>query len=171
MSDTNSGDDNKTGGSPRATLSLKPRGPGTVRQNFSHGRSNSVVVETKKRRIVKPGEEKKVFAPKTESVTPPAKPAAPAAKPAEKAPAPVEQSSLSAGEMDARARALEEAKLREVEEAKQAAAEAERRAKEDAETRARREAEEAKAAEEAAAAPEETAAEEAPAEGGEADES
>ena len=146
MSDTKSGDDNKPGGSTRGTLSLKPRAPGTVRQNFSHGRSNSVVVETKKRRIVKPGDDKQVFAPKTESVAPPVKPAAPAAEKPAPAPKASETSNLSAGEMDARARALEEAKVREVEEAKRAAEEAERRAKEDAETRARREAEEAKAA-------------------------
>ena len=150
MSDTKSGDDNKVGDSPRGTLSLKPRGPGTVRQNFSHGRSNSVVVETKKRRIVKPGEEKQVFAPKTESVAPPpAKEPAPQAKSATPAPAPSEMSNLSAGEMDARARALEGAKLRDVEDAKRGAEEAERRAKEDAETRAKREAAEAAGAEEA----------------------
>ncbi|MEP2631171.1 MAG: translation initiation factor IF-2 N-terminal domain-containing protein, partial [Rhizobiaceae bacterium] len=148
MSDTKSGDDNKSGGSPRGTLSLKPRAPGTVRQSFSHGRSNSVVVETKKRRIVKPGEEKQVFAPKTESVAPPVKPAAPAAEKPTPAPKVADTSNLSAGEMDARARALEEAKVREKEDAIRAAEEAERRAKEDAETRAKREAEEAKAAEE-----------------------
>ena len=134
MSDSNSGDDNKSGASSRGTLSLKGRG-GTVKQNFSHGRSNNVVVETKKRRIVKPGEEKAVFAPKTESVTPAAqKPTEPVetVKPASK---PVEASgNLSAGEMGARARALEEAKVREVEEAKRAEEEAARRALEDAET-------------------------------------
>ena len=149
MTDTKTGDNNKTGGSPRGTLSLK-RGPGTVRQNFSHGRSNSVVVETKKRRIVKPGEDKPVFAPKTESVTPPPpKEVAPA--PQESTPKPVarDPSNLSAGEMDARARALEEAKVREVEEQKRAAEEAERRAKEDEATRAKREEAEAAAAEEA----------------------
>ena len=149
MTDTKTGDNNKTGGSPRGTLSLK-RGPGTVRQNFSHGRSNSVVVETKKRRIVKPGEDKPVFAPKTESVTPPPpKEVAPA--PQESTPKPVarDHSNLSAGEMDARARALEEAKVREVEEQKRAAEEAERRAKEDEATRAKREEAEAAAAEEA----------------------
>ncbi len=150
MTDTKSGDDNKLGGSPRGTLSLKPRGPGTVRQNFSHGRSNSVVVETKKRRIVKPGDEKPVFAPKTDSVTPPPpKPAAPETEKPALAPVVSEQTNLSAGEMDARARALQEAKLREVEDATKAAEEAERRAKEDAETRAKREAVEAEAEEEA----------------------
>ena len=147
MSDTNSGDDKKSGGSPRGTLSLKPRGPGTVRQNFSHGRSNSVVVETKKRRIVKPGDDKSVFAPKTESVTPPPVKQQPAPAPSEDA-APIDTSNLSAGELDARARAVEEAKAREVEDRKKAAEEAERRAKEDAATRAKREAAEKEAAEE-----------------------
>ncbi len=145
MSDTTAGDDKK---SARPTLSLKPRGPGTVRQNFSHGRTNSVVVETKKRRFVKPGEEKPVFAPKTESVTP-TQP-----KPVE-TPAPVQAektdlSGLSAGEMDARARALEEAKVREVEEAKRAEEEAERRAKEDETSRIAREQREKEEAELAA---------------------
>ena len=154
MSDSNSGDGNDSGAPKRGTLSLKGRGgPSTVRQNFSHGRTNSVVVETKKRRIVKPGEEKEVFAPKTESVTPPptktepapAAAATTAAPGAPKAPA----GGLSAGEMDARARALEEAKVREVEEAKRAAEEAERRANEDAATRKAREEAEAREAEEA----------------------
>lgn len=47
MTDTN---DKKPGG--RRPLSLKPSGSGTVRQNFSGGRSKSVVVEKKKRRII-----------------------------------------------------------------------------------------------------------------------
>ena len=45
MSDTN--DKNK-----RRPLTLKKSGPGVVRQNFSGGRSKSVVVEKKKRRII-----------------------------------------------------------------------------------------------------------------------
>ncbi|MEN0040196.1 MAG: translation initiation factor IF-2 [Pseudomonadota bacterium] len=144
MSDSTTGDDKK-----RGTLSLKPRAPGTVRQNFSHGRTNSVVVETKKRRIVKPGEDKKVFAPKTESVAPP-----PPKAPAPEAKAPpakpvVDTGNLSRGEMDARARALEEAKIREVEEAKKAAEEAERRKHEDEAARIARERREAEEAEEA----------------------
>ncbi|MFD0917422.1 translation initiation factor IF-2 [Pseudahrensia aquimaris] len=149
-------DENKTDGKEaprRSTLSLKPRGgPGTVKQNFSHGRSNNVVVETKKRRIVKPGEGKSVFAPKTESVTPPPpKPAEPATTPASADAAPaVPTGNLSAGEMDARARALEEAKLREIEDQKRAEEEAIRRANEDAATRKAREEREAQEAEEAA---------------------
>jgi len=145
MSDTTAGDDKKT---ERPTLSLKPRGPGTVRQNFSHGRTNSVLVETKKRRFVKPGEDKPVFAPTTESVVPP--PPKPAETPVTGAP-PADAGNLSAGELDARARALEEAKVREVEDAKKAAEEAERRAREDTATREAREAREKEEAEQAAA--------------------
>ena len=86
MSDTKTGGDAGSGSPKRGTLSLKGRGGmSTVKQNFSHGRSNSVVVETKKRRIVKPGDEKPVFAPKTESVTPAAPKPAPAEAPAKTA--------------------------------------------------------------------------------------
>ena len=147
MSDSNSGDGKDA--PRRSTLSLKGRGgPSTVRQNISGGRSNNVVVETRKRRIVKPGEDKQVFAPKTDSIAPPpAKPTTPAAdEPAASAP---DLSGLSAGEMDARARALEEARLREVEDKKKAEEEAVRRAKEDEETRKAREEAEAREAEEA----------------------
>ncbi|MGQ2992045.1 translation initiation factor IF-2 associated domain-containing protein, partial [Brevundimonas sp.] len=55
---TNEGQSNATGApsttGPRAPLSLKPRATGsvatgTVRQSFSHGRTKTVVVETKRR--------------------------------------------------------------------------------------------------------------------------
>ncbi|WP_288759211.1 translation initiation factor IF-2 associated domain-containing protein, partial [uncultured Brevundimonas sp.] len=56
---TNQGQGSNTGGAPsqtgpRAPLSLKPRAAGsvstgTVKQSFSHGRSKTVVVETKRR--------------------------------------------------------------------------------------------------------------------------
>src|ERR1700749_4053713 len=49
--------ENRPGG--RAPLTLKPRGgavsSGTVKQSFSHGRSKTVVVETKRRRVDAPG--------------------------------------------------------------------------------------------------------------------
>src|SRR5258706_15879963 len=55
MSDAND-NENRPGG--RAPLTLKPRGgavsSGTVKQSFSHGRSKTVVVETKRRRIDAP---------------------------------------------------------------------------------------------------------------------
>ena len=56
----NENDDNKLSVTPKKTLSLRPGGltQGTVRQNFSHGRSKAVVVETRKRRFTKPGEAK-----------------------------------------------------------------------------------------------------------------
>src|SRR3982751_1946550 len=55
---------------------------GKVKQSFSHGRSNTVVVEVKKRRILgRPGEAPPVEAPKPVAETP-----APAPKPAPAAP-------------------------------------------------------------------------------------
>ncbi|MCE7027231.1 translation initiation factor IF-2 [Jiella sp. CBK1P-4] len=58
MSDTKSGDDKTLHVSSKKTLTLKRGGveQSTVRQNFSHGRTKNVVVETKKRRIHKPEE-------------------------------------------------------------------------------------------------------------------
>lgn len=58
MSDTKSGDDNTLSVNTKKTLTLKRPGieQGTVRQNFSHGRTKSVVVETKKRKFTIPGE-------------------------------------------------------------------------------------------------------------------
>ena len=68
MSDTKSGDDNTLTVNTKKTLTLKRPGveQGTVRQNFSHGRSKSVVVETKKRKFSMPGDrtETPVFAPR-----------------------------------------------------------------------------------------------------------
>ncbi|MEM6745009.1 MAG: translation initiation factor IF-2 associated domain-containing protein, partial [Pseudomonadota bacterium] len=58
-----------------------PGGPSRVKQSFSHGRSKSVVVETKKKRVLKPKDD----AAKPAAPAAPAKPAA--AAPADKAPA------------------------------------------------------------------------------------
>ena len=57
MSDTKTGDDKTLSVNTKKTLTLKRPGveQWTVRQNFSHGRTKSVVVETK-RKFVKPGE-------------------------------------------------------------------------------------------------------------------
>ncbi len=58
MSDANDNDNGRNSGG-RAPLSLKPRqgavSAGTVKQSFSHGRSKTVVVETKRRRVDAPG--------------------------------------------------------------------------------------------------------------------
>src|SRR6187431_1551078 len=72
----------------RAPLGLKRTvETGKVKQSFSHGRSNTVVVEVKKRRILgRPGEPE---APKVEEAAPPAPPpVARAPEPAAPAPAP-----------------------------------------------------------------------------------
>ena len=151
MTDTRSGDD-KRPAAPRGTLSLRGGrgGPGTVRQNFSHGRTNSVVVETKKRRIVKPGApapDQGTTQPlegRKDRIAPPVAKQPPAPRPGARP-----GGGLSRGEMDARARALEEAKVREVEDRKRAAEDEERRAREDEERRARRVEEEKRVAEEA----------------------
>ena len=148
MSDNNSGD-NKTirvGGKGKLSLSRGSE-QSTVRQNFSHGRSKVVVVETKKRKFTAPGER-------------PAETPAPAAEaqptiqvkvprpeaPAPRAPAPADTGRLSASEMDARRRALEEARIRELEEQENAKREAERRKREEAERIAAAEAEAARLA-------------------------
>ncbi|MCZ4429111.1 translation initiation factor IF-2 [Agrobacterium sp. SOY23] len=193
MTDNN---DDKTLNAPaKKTLTLKPGGmnQGTVRQDMGRGRTNAVVVETRKRRPHRPEDEKQVH-----SVAAPAsKPAAPApVAPRPQAPQPrVHQPSsqqqrpgssqsqqrpgssapqqrqperprgnvlhdLSAGEMEARRRALMEAQARDVIEAKQRAedearrkVEEERRIAAEKEEAARRAAEEAEAAKVAASQP------------------
>src|ERR1700679_4346624 len=58
MSDANDDNNNRAGSPVRAPLTLKPRpgavSAGTVKQSFSHGRSKTVVVETKRRRVDAP---------------------------------------------------------------------------------------------------------------------
>ena len=106
MSDTKTGDDKTLSVNTKKTLTLKRPGveQSTVRQNFSHGRTKSVVVETK-RKFVKPGEKSEaasVFTPKPAPVSP--KPATQEA--AKTVPAPERPnlglSDLSAGEIEAR---------------------------------------------------------------------
>ncbi|MEM9205956.1 MAG: translation initiation factor IF-2 [Pseudomonadota bacterium] len=145
MSDTkNTTDKTLSVSSGKKPLSLKRTvEQGTVRQSFSHGRTKSVVVEKKRRRIVKPGEAEAAPAPA---------PAAPAATPEPAAPAPKREvrpsrnvnrtsgdsapsnagRTLTSNEMDARAHALAEAKVREEAEREREAEEAKRRAEEEA---------------------------------------
>ncbi len=126
------GEDKKTESRPKKTLTLKSSGvsQGTVRQNFSHGRSKSVVVETRKRRITLPGEAKPTVVLKRTSGTPtPA--TAPSGAPAKTEPA-VSASpastlgGLSASELDARRRALQQAEIHEIDSKKRKEEEAER---------------------------------------------
>ncbi|MDQ2634406.1 MAG: translation initiation factor IF-2 [Pseudomonadota bacterium] len=138
MSDTKTGDDKTLSVNTKKTLTLKRPGveQSTVRQNFSHGRTKSVVVETK-RKFVKPGEKSEavsVFTPKPAPA--PAKPVAQQTAPAvAKAPAAERPnlvlSDLSAGEIEARRRALEGSKVREVEDRQRAIDDAKRRQEED----------------------------------------
>ena len=120
---------------------------GKVKQSFSHGRSNTVVVEVKKRRILgRPGEAPPPPAPE---------PVAEAPKPAPKpAPAPAPRRPSPQDEI-ARRKELQEKLLREAEDARLTALEEARRREEQARTSAneeeRRRAEENRKAEEAAA--------------------
>ncbi len=162
MSETNDTENRGSGGGK--TLSLRRNvGQGSVKQNFSHGRSKTVVVETKRKRIVTPGAKPDADAPARPASTPP-KPIDAAPKAAPAAPQePTEEAknegvvlrTLSEDEKGARAKALADAKVREVERAKREEEEAKKRVEE--EERAKRESEEAakKAAEEAARAEEE----------------
>jgi translation initiation factor IF-2 len=132
MSETKETGDKTIRGSRTMTLNLKRTvDAGHVRQNFSHGRSKSVLVEKKKKRTLTSGD----------------------AVEAEAAPAPEAEvkgnddlRNLSVEEKDARTRALSEAKTRDVEEK-------ERSEREEAE----RKAAEAKQKKEASAAPAEPA--------------
>ncbi|MBO6900625.1 MAG: translation initiation factor IF-2 [Rhizobiaceae bacterium] len=140
MSDTKSSDDKTLSVGGKKTLTLKRPSveQGTVRQSFSHGRSKSVVVETKKRKFQRPDEKSEaatVFKPRPAAA--PRAPEAPAPEPKpSQGGAGVVLNELSNEEMEARRRALEDAKVREVEDRKKAAEDAKRRAEED-ERRAR----------------------------------
>src|SRR5688500_5079441 len=91
----------------RAPLGLKrPIETGKVKQSFSHGRSNTVVVEVKKRRIL--GRPSEVEAPKPVEAPPPA----PVAKAPEPAPAPAKPAARPTGDATTR-RELQDKLLRE----------------------------------------------------------
>ncbi len=167
----------------RAPLGLKRTvETGKVKQSFSHGRSNTVVVEVKKRRILGPAAAQE--APKVEEAAPP--PPAPVARAPEPAPRPAErpmndaatrrelQDRLLREAEEARMTALEEARRREDRQAVAATEEERRRAEDNrrAEEEARQRAEEearraAEEAERAASQPQTAEAPAAPAVGDE----
>ncbi len=158
----NTGD--KTINAPRRPLGLKRGGleRDTVRQSFSHGRTNMVQVERKKRRITLPTDRAAEPKPAPQAAAPAAAPAAP--EPAPPPPEPVAETpagpssrgglvlrQLSTDEIDARARALADAKVHEAEERRAAidaaarrAAEAERLARERTEAEHRKAEEDAR---------------------------
>ncbi|WP_377298590.1 translation initiation factor IF-2 [Rhizobium sp. SGZ-381] len=84
---TDNKDDKTLSVTAKKTLTLKPSGmsQGTVRQEMGRGRTKAVVVETRKRRPLRPEDEK----PITPIVTPVAAPAAPAPRAEQPAPQPV----------------------------------------------------------------------------------
>ena len=132
----------------RKPLSLKGSQPGEVKQTFSHGRTNKVAVEVKRRRkLVKPGEAAPAPAPAPEAApapapaqTPAPSPApAPAPAPVTKAPAPkrpapsdeTPQERVARLQREAeedRLRMAEEARVREEREAKKAVEDEKKRA-------------------------------------------
>jgi len=139
MSDTKDTEQTDAPEGGRKPLSLRRTvDAGHVRQNFSHGRSKSVLVEKKRKRIVTaPGSaveappipvEKPVEPVKAKvAVSPRAKPRPAASKPASGN----VLRTLTEEEKEARARALAGARVREAEEVKQAEVEAVEKAKED----------------------------------------
>src|SRR4051812_39690265 len=152
METKNPGDKTLTVAPKKSTLSLKSGVErDTVRQSFSHGRTNTVQVERKKRRIAHPGEaparpEPSAPARSAEAPSPAAAARAHHARePAQTTPvnprAGLVLRQLSGDEIDARARALADAKVHEAEERKAAEEAASRRATEAA--RLQREREEA----------------------------
>jgi translation initiation factor IF-2 len=115
----------------KKTLGLRGRGPGQVKQSFSHGRTKSVVVETKRKRVVVP------------------KPGAAGGKPAtgggSQSPAtdPTNRpAGISDAELERRMKALAAAKAAEAEEAEKRAQEERERAEERERRRAEAEAKE-----------------------------
>ncbi|EJF78079.1 translation initiation factor IF-2 [Bartonella birtlesii LL-WM9] len=99
----------------------------TVKQNFSHGRTKAVVVETKRRKITRPDEKAEIQQPITKPHVAPQRSKLRFEE--EKPSKPVAKNNLSSAEMEARLRALEEAHIQEQITREQAEKE-ERRAKE-----------------------------------------
>ena len=115
---------------PRAPLSLRPRqagsvATGTVRQSFSHGRTKTVVVETK-RRLGAPAPGAPHARPQAFDVARP-RTDAPPSSPRPAGPAAGEPGNLSASEQEARRRAIESATRQQVDRERQAAEERARR--------------------------------------------
>jgi translation initiation factor IF-2 len=145
----------------RAPLGLKRTvETGKVKQSFSHGRSNTVVVEVKKRRILgRPGE-----TPEPPKVETPPPPEAKTPEPAPKPVAPARPARPSPTDEITRRKEMQERLLREAEESRLATAEEARRREErkrsEQSEEERRRAEENRKAEEAAAQEEARKAEE-----------
>ena len=157
----------------RKPLTLKGAQPGEVKQTFSHGRTNKVAVEVKRRRkLVKPGETPPAAPPPPPPPPPAPEPApAPVAKKAapKKPAAPADETPqervarLQREAEEDRLRQSEDARKREEEQARQAAEDQKKRAEE----KRKAEEEAAKAATEEAQKPAQQPAEEPAAAAGE----
>ncbi|MEO9625658.1 MAG: translation initiation factor IF-2 [Qipengyuania citrea] len=157
----------------RKPLTLKGAQPGEVKQTFSHGRTNKVAVEVKRRRkLVKPGETPPAASPPPPPPPPAPEPApAPVAKKAapKKPAAPADETPqervarLQREAEEDRLRQSEDARKREEEQARQAAEDQKKRAEE----KRKAEEEAAKAATEEAQKPAQQPAEEPAAAAGE----
>lgn len=151
MSDSK--DDKTISVTGKKTFSLKRPSveQGMVRQEMGRGRTKAVVVETRKRRINRPEDDKPAQpvtlkprkAPEPEKPAEKPAPAPAAAAPASPARGGVVLNELSASEVEARRRALQDSRVRDIEERKRAEEEAARRAEEEARRKVE-EAEEAK---------------------------
>ncbi|MDR3508415.1 MAG: IF-2-associated domain-containing protein, partial [Caulobacteraceae bacterium] len=133
MSDANDDENGRNAGG-RAPLTLKPRAgavsAGTVKQSFSHGRSKTVVVETKRRRVDGPGGGGNLAAPSAAEKRPTENKPRDAQAPRPSGGAPINPNlNLSAEELRARQRVLEAARV------EQERREAARAAEEDARRR------------------------------------
>jgi len=131
--------DEKDNGRPsapggRQPLTLKPRlgagsvSAGTVKQSFSHGRSKTVVVETKRARTAGPAAGNLAAPSPAERRTTAPAPAAGSIRPAAPASASASDGGLSAEELKARQRAIELAREHQAQQAAEARAEAAARA-------------------------------------------
>ncbi len=149
MSDTKDTEQTESQAGGRKPLSLRRTvESGHVRQNFSHGRSKSVLVEKKRKRMISaPGSAVETPPKPVEKPVEPVKAkvaVSPRSRP-RPAPTPEKRSSgavlrtLTEEEKEARARALAGARVREAEEVKQAVVEAEKRVQEETLKREREE--------------------------------
>lgn len=145
MSESENSEGQKEETPQRKPLSLKRKVDATVRQNFPHGRTKTVVVEKKRRKAVAPKtqveKEKQESAPETEQAPEASSPAEtkskkagarPVAAPSEEATSESNSQTLTQEEQARRTQALEQAKIFEAEDKIRREAEEKRRAEEEA---------------------------------------
>ena len=150
MSETNDTTDRRTGSGNRLGMRRTTVEQSRVKQSFSHGRSKTVVVETKRKRTLgAPGKTPEAVAAQPETKAAPAAPKPEAPRPAPQSSRPgVVLRTLTEDEKEARERALADARVREAEERRHAEEEAKRRAELEARETAEKAAAAARQAEE-----------------------